>query len=93
MHKLRKTAVLVAAIGSVGLLTSGTAFAGGEGGGGGNSSVLQSANCRSHDLNVDVLGEVGILNGVLGNALNGEGDPGAQSSHLGSTMGCNSSAF
>ncbi|KUN01417.1 hypothetical protein AQI95_31315 [Streptomyces yokosukanensis] len=91
MHNLRKTAVLVAALGSVGLLASGTAYAGGEGGGG--SSVLQSANCRSHDLNVDVLGEVGILNGVLGNALNGEGDPGAQASHLGSTMGCNSSAF
>ncbi|MEV5877883.1 hypothetical protein AB0L75_27390 [Streptomyces sp. NPDC052101] len=91
MHKLHKTAVLVAALGSVGFLASGTAYAGG--GGGGGNSVLQSANCRSHDLNVDVLGEVGILNGVLGNALNGEGDPGAQSSHLGSTMGCNSSAW
>ncbi|MGW2646520.1 hypothetical protein ACWC2T_16755 [Streptomyces sp. NPDC001393] len=91
MHKLHKAAVLVAALGSVGLLASGTAYAGGEGGGG--SSVLQSSNCKSHDLNVDVLGEVGILNGVLGNALNGEGDPGAQSTHIGSTMGCSSSAF
>ncbi|MER6570244.1 hypothetical protein ABT288_29650 [Streptomyces sp. NPDC001093] len=93
MHKLHKAAVLVAALGSVGLLASGTAYAGGQGGGGGGSSVLQSSNCKSHDLNVDVLGEVGILNGVLGNALNGEGDPGAQDTHIGSTMGCSNSAF
>ncbi|OLZ62879.1 hypothetical protein AV521_40420 [Streptomyces sp. IMTB 2501] len=90
MHKLRKTAALVAALGSVGLLASGTAYAGGEGGG---ASVLQSANCRSHDIDADVLGEVGILNGVLGNAINGEGDPGAQKSHMHSEMGCNSSAW
>ncbi|MFD8393599.1 hypothetical protein ACFV2N_31420 [Streptomyces sp. NPDC059680] len=93
MHKLHKAAVLVAALGSVGLLTSGTAYAGGQGGGGGGSSVLQSSNCKSHDLNLDVLGEVGILNGVLGNALNGEGDPGAQDTHIGSSMGCSNSAF
>jgi hypothetical protein len=30
---------------------------------------------------------------VLGNALNGEGNPGAQSTDIGSTMGCNNSAF
>lgn len=90
MHKLHKAAVMVAAIGSVGLLTAGTAHAGGEGG---SNSVLQSSNCRSHDLNVDVLGEVGILNGVLGNALNGEGDPGAQATHIGSTMGCDNKAW
>ena len=96
MHKLRKAAVLVAALGTVGLM-AGTAHAG-EGGyeGGkkeGGWSVLQSSNCKSHDLNLDVLGEVGILNGLLGSALNGEGDPGAQNTHLGSTMGCNNSAF
>lgn len=90
MHNLRKAAVLVVALGSVGLLSAGTAYAGGEHGGWG---AMQSANCKSHDLNLDVLGEVGILNGALGNALNGEGDPGAQGTHIGSTMGCNSSAF
>jgi hypothetical protein len=36
---------------------------------------------------------VGLLNGVLGNGLNGEGDTGSQSTHLGSTMGCSNSAF
>ncbi|MER5545674.1 hypothetical protein ACWDBD_37900 [Streptomyces sp. NPDC001118] len=98
MHKLRKAAVLIAAIGSIGLV-GGTAHAGGqeggkEGGGKGDRfSVLQSSNCKSHDLNLDVLGEVGILNGLLGNALNGEGDPGAQATHIGSTMGCSNSAF
>ncbi|MFB7508775.1 hypothetical protein [Streptomyces broussonetiae] len=96
MHKLRKAAVLVAALGSVGLVTAGTAHAGGrEGGGRGGDSfnIRQSSNCRSHDLNLDVLGEVGVLNGLLGSALNGEGNPGAQASRIGSTMGCSNSAF
>jgi hypothetical protein len=97
MHNLRKAAVLVAAISTVGLLGAGTAQAGegGRGGQGGDqhTSVLQSSNCKSHDLNLDVLGQVGLLNGLLGNALNGEGNPGAQDTHIGSTMGCNNSAF
>ncbi|MEU9989659.1 hypothetical protein ACFZCP_31505 [Streptomyces sp. NPDC007971] len=100
MHKLRKAAVLVAALGTVGLVGAGTATAGEGGYGGGKDggkgdrfSVLQSSNCKSHDLNLDVLGEVGILNGLLGNALNGEGNPGAQDTHIGSSMGCNNSAF
>jgi len=100
MHKLRKAAVLVAALGSVGLLSAGAAHAdqggwgSGEGGGGrGGSafSVLQSTSCRSHDANVDVLGQVGILNGLGGNLLNGEGNAGAQQTSLGSSMGCNNS--
>lgn len=92
MNKLHKAAVLVAALGTVGLVSAGTAYAGG-GHGGDSVSALQSSNCKSHDLNVDVLGEVGILNGLLGNGLNGEGDPGAQATHLGSTMGCSNSVF
>jgi hypothetical protein len=99
MHKLRKAAVLVAAISSVGLLGAGAAHAdqGGwgssEGGQRGSStfSVLQSSTCRSHDANVDVLGQVGILNGLGGNLLNGEGNAGAQQTSLGSSMGCNNS--
>ena len=98
MHKLRKAALTVVALGSVGLLGAGTATAQGLDGHGdkkdGNSySVLQSSNCKSHDLNLDILGQVGLLNGLLGSALNGEGDAGAQKTHLGSTMGCNNSAF
>ena len=97
MHKLRKAAVLVAAISTIGLMGAGTATAHGNDGHGGKGgdkfSVLQSSNCKSHDLNVDVLGQVGVLNGLLGSALNGEGDPGAQDTHLGSSMGCNNSAF
>ncbi|ANZ15199.1 hypothetical protein ACH4YO_16710 [Streptomyces noursei] len=92
MRKLYKAAVLAAAIGSVGFLGAGTANADG-GMGGGKFDIKQGSQCRSHDLNVDVLGEVGILNGLLGNALNGEGSPGAQSTHMGSSMGCNNSAF
>jgi hypothetical protein len=93
MHKLRKAAVMVAALGSVGLMTAGTAYAGGEGGHDGHFNIQQSSTCRSHDLNLDLLGEVGILNGLLGNGLNGEGNPGAQASSIGSTMGCNNSAL
>ncbi|MBT2506590.1 hypothetical protein J7I98_11920 [Streptomyces sp. ISL-98] len=96
MYNLRKAAVLVAALASVGLLSAGTAHAGGggHGGKGGDKfNIQQSSNCKSHDLNLDVLGQVGILNGLLGSALNGEGNPGAQDTHLGSTMGCNNSAF
>ncbi|GAU68797.1 hypothetical protein SSP35_09_00400 [Streptomyces sp. NBRC 110611] len=98
MRKLHKAAVMVAALGSIGLLAGGTAFAadGGHQGGGKDKAseswkIGQGSSCRSHDLNVDVLGEVGILNGVLGNALNGEGPAGAQSTPIGSSMGCNDS--
>ena len=94
MHKLRKAAVLVAVLGSVGFLTAGAAHADGRhGGGGGSVDVLQSTTCRSHDLNVNILGQVGILNGVLGNGLNGENNPGAQNTSEGSSMGCNNAAF
>ncbi|GGU51417.1 hypothetical protein GCM10010211_15110 [Streptomyces albospinus] len=55
--------------------------------------IKQAAQCRSHDLNVDVLGQVGVLNGVLGNALNGEGAPGGQHTHQGSRMGCDNVAL
>ncbi|MFJ9818484.1 hypothetical protein ACIRU3_25135 [Streptomyces sp. NPDC101151] len=95
MHKLRNAAVLVAALGSVGLMTAGTANAAGFRGGdkGGDWGVQQSSNCKSHDLNLDILGEVGLINGALGSALNGEGDPGAQNTHIGSSMGCNNKAW
>ncbi|MFG1670179.1 hypothetical protein [Streptomyces sp. Y7] len=95
MHKLRKAAVLVAALGSVGLLGSGAAHAdGGDFGSKGSSlNIMQSSTCRSHDANVDILGQVGIANGLGGNLLNGEGNPGAQETALGSSMGCNNSAF
>jgi hypothetical protein len=92
MHKLRKAAVLVAALGTVGLVSAGTAHADQGGGkGDGGNTVLQSTTCRSHDLNLDILGQVGLLNGLLGGALNGEGNEGAQSTSLGSSMGCNNS--
>ncbi|MFJ9420213.1 hypothetical protein ACIRPT_39595 [Streptomyces sp. NPDC101227] len=96
MRKLRKAAVVAAVLGSVGLLGAGTAHAeGGKYGGGkdGNFNIKQGSSCRSHDTNVDVLGEVGIANGLLGNLLGGEGSPGAQSTTMGSSMGCNNSAF
>jgi hypothetical protein len=92
MQKLRKAAVLVAALSSVALV--GTAHADGHGHRGGNDvKVQQSTSCKSHDLNIDILGTVGLLNGLLGGALNGEGSEGSQNTHLGSTMGCSNAAF
>jgi hypothetical protein len=91
MRKIQKVALVAAMLGSIGFAGAGTAFAGEHGGD--SFQVSQSTQCKSHDLNLDVLGEVGILNGLLGNALNGEGNPGAQSTKLGSEMGCNNSAF
>lgn len=91
MRKLQKAAVLVAMIGSVGFIGAGTAVAGG--GEGPEIDITQTASCVSHDLNVDVLGNVGVLNGLAGNLLNGEGNPGAQATDQGSTQGCDNSAF
>ncbi|MFI6766089.1 hypothetical protein [Streptomyces sp. NPDC050355] len=93
MHTFRKAAVVAAVLGSVAFLGAGSAHADGgmHGGKGSAFNIKQGSSCRSHDLNVDVLGEVGILNGVLGNALGGEGSPGAQSTTMGSSMGCNNS--
>ncbi|MFJ9414872.1 hypothetical protein ACIRPT_11980 [Streptomyces sp. NPDC101227] len=116
MFKLRKAAVVVAVLGSVGLLGAGTAYAGGgssneysqqekssgdnygkSGGYGHHKSsgdkieIRQGTSCRSEDVNVDVLGEVGIANGLGGNLGGGEGQPGSQSTVIGSSMGCNNS--
>ena len=88
MRKIQKAAVVVAMLGAVGFVGAGTASASNPG-----VNVGQSTSCKSHDLNVDVLGEVGALNGALGNALGGEGNPGGQASGLGSSMGCGNSAF
>ncbi|MFF4949735.1 hypothetical protein ACWC2K_10565 [Streptomyces chattanoogensis] len=98
MRKLRTAAIVAAALGTLGILGAGTAHA--DGGYGGKSSggssgssfqIKQGSSCRSHDTNVDILGEVGIANGLGGNLLGGEGAAGAQSTTLGSSMGCNNS--
>ncbi|WEB38841.1 hypothetical protein MOV08_05665 [Streptomyces yunnanensis] len=91
MRKLQKTAVLAVALGSFGFLGAGTAYAHGEKGGT-DLDIKQGSQCRSHDSNVDVLGQVGIANGLGGNLLNGEGSPGAQSTKMGSDMGCDNRA-
>ncbi|MFG2136893.1 hypothetical protein [Streptomyces sp. NPDC048650] len=54
--------------------------------------IRQHTQCKSHDMNVNILGQVGLVNGLLGNALNGEGKPGAQGTSQGSRMGCNNVA-
>ncbi|MEU1704170.1 hypothetical protein ABZ478_02040 [Streptomyces sp. NPDC005706] len=95
MHKLRTAALLLATIASVGFLGTGAAHAGeGWGGKGGDEfNIEQSTNCKSHDMNLDILGNVGIGSGLGGNLLNGEGNPGAHKTSNGSSMGCSNSAF
>jgi hypothetical protein len=90
MRKLHKAAAVAAVLASIGILGAGTAAADGKGKGKGGAGITigQGSSCRSHDLNVNVLGEVGIIDGLLGSAIGGEGSPGAQSTHQGSTMGC-----
>ncbi|WP_392966499.1 hypothetical protein [Streptomyces sp. LN245] len=88
MRKLRTAAVLMAVLGNIGLLGAGVAHADQGWGGGDSIEVSQHNTCQSHDLNLDVLGQVGIGNGLGGNLLGGEGSPGAQKTSLGSTAGC-----
>lgn len=90
MRKLHKAAVVAALLGIVGFTGSGIASASCDGS---DVTVRQSTSCQSHDTNADILGQVGIGNGLAGNAANGEGNPGGQATALGSTMGCNNSAF
>ncbi|AIA06822.1 MULTISPECIES: hypothetical protein [Streptomyces] len=81
MRKLHKAAVVAAALGSISILGAGTANAQA-------AEAMHGGWCHTHDLNLDILGQVGILNGLLGNAINGEGAPGAQISPIGSGIGC-----
>ncbi|WP_052808883.1 hypothetical protein [Streptomyces natalensis] len=55
--------------------------------------ISQQTRCKSHDLNINILGQVGLLNGALGNALNGKGHPGKQETRQGTSMGCNNYAL
>ncbi|MFG2891472.1 hypothetical protein [Streptomyces sp. NPDC048248] len=78
MRNLRKAAVVAAALASVSFLGAGTASA----------QPAHDGYCKSHDLNVALLNDIGIANGIAGNLINGEGDPGGQDTHVGSIMGC-----
>lgn len=49
----------------------------------------QSTTCTTTEENVDVQGQSGFENGVEGNAPNGKGSPGTQTTSVGSTLGCN----
>ncbi|MGX1474829.1 UNVERIFIED_CONTAM: hypothetical protein RKD50_003637 [Streptomyces canus] len=91
MRTFHKAVLVGAILGSVGSLGATTAVAHGEPGN--DIDVTQGIECRSHDMNIEVLGSVGAITGLAGNLLNGEGNPGAQQSELGSDMGCDSRAF
>ncbi|MFF4845779.1 hypothetical protein [Streptomyces collinus] len=91
MRKFQKVILVSAILGGVGSMGANPAFAHGEPGH--DIDITQGVECRSHDMNIEVIGSVGAITGLAGNLLNGEGNPGAQQSHLGSDMGCNSQAL
>ncbi|MET8082114.1 hypothetical protein [Streptomyces sp. NPDC005303] len=80
MRKLHKAAVAVAIISGFTLMGTGPATAQAAGG-------SHGGGCKSHDLNIDILGEVGLVNGLGGNLINGEGSPGGQFTDIGSECG------
>lgn len=89
MRKLQRAAVVAAMVGSVGFFGVGTAVAGG----GPDIDVNQKSSCKSHDLNISILSGIGVANGLLGNLLGGEGDPGATGVEQGSEQGCSNKAL
>ncbi|MER6073624.1 hypothetical protein ABT187_33255 [Streptomyces sp. NPDC001817] len=98
MRKPHRTTVVAVLLGTVGFLGTGTAYAHGQGHGHGrghhgreSETVLinQNTSCTTADKNIDVQGESGFENGRQGNQSNGKGSPGAQSTSLGSDLGCN----
>ncbi|MEV6111370.1 hypothetical protein AB0L59_02365 [Streptomyces sp. NPDC052109] len=91
MRKFQRAVLVGAVLGSVCSFGSTAAFA--HEGLGHDVDITQGNECRSHDMNIEVLGSVGAFNGLAGNLFNGEGNPGAQQNHLGSDVGCNSRAF
>lgn len=91
MRKIQKVILVGALLGGVGSMGAGPALAHGERGH--DIDITQGVECRSHDMNIEVIGSIGALTGLAGNLLNGEGNPGAQQSHLGSDMGCNNQAL
>ncbi|MEU6770413.1 hypothetical protein [Streptomyces sp. NPDC046759] len=82
MRKLSKAAAAAAVIASVSFIGTGTATATAQ-----SAVRMHGGGCESHDFNIDILGEVGVLPGLAGNLLNGEGNPGAQFTHVGSDCG------
>ncbi|MEJ8669500.1 hypothetical protein AB0N62_14585 [Streptomyces sp. NPDC093982] len=79
MRKLQKAAVAAAMVGTLSLIATGTASA---------QPAYDGHGCRSHDQNIALLNNIGIANGLAGNLLNGEGDPGGQNdNHIGSSCG------
>ncbi|MFF3916659.1 hypothetical protein ACFYZB_24850 [Streptomyces sp. NPDC001852] len=71
MRQLSKAAAAAAVIASVSFIATGTA-----------TTAATAATARGAVVHrggcIDILGEVGIANGIAGNLLNGEGNPGAQ---------------
>jgi hypothetical protein len=88
---LRKTslaAAMVTLVAAGAALFSGSALANDDGKKHGKIDIDQVNACHTEDVNVAALNNVGVLNGLLGNAVGGKGSPGAQAFDQGGTVSC-----
>ncbi|WEO93503.1 hypothetical protein A6P39_005420 [Streptomyces sp. FXJ1.172] len=77
MRKISTAAAAAAVIAGISMMAAGPATAQAAQG------LHHGGGCRTHNLNIDILGEVGVLNGLAGNLINGEGSPGGQFTDMG----------
>lgn len=89
MRKLRTAVVSAAVIAGVGILGVGSAAAfGGDG-----AHAGWGSECRSHDASLDGLGQLSLLNGLLGNALSVQDNSNSWDSQVDSTSGCGDTEY
>ncbi|MYR43807.1 hypothetical protein [Streptomyces sp. SID5910] len=90
MRKIQKAAVVVAMLGSVGALGAGTAVAGE-----GASFDVKGGGCSVSGDSNQLIGNVGVLNGVVGGLLTfgNDGDHGTQDNEQGHKVDCSTRGF
>jgi hypothetical protein len=88
---LRKTSAAAAAVTLVAAgaaLFSGSALANDDGKKKHGIDIDQTNACYTDDVNVALLNNIGIANGLAGNLIGGKGDPGAQTFSQGGAVAC-----
>ncbi|MFD5447387.1 hypothetical protein ACWDTR_14410 [Streptomyces sp. NPDC003470] len=90
MRKIQKAAVVVAMLGSVGALGAGTAVAGE-----GADFAVKGGGCSVSGDSNQLIGNVGVLNGVVGGLLTfgNDGDHGTQENEQGHKVDCSTRGF
>ncbi|AQS69541.1 hypothetical protein [Streptomyces pactum] len=91
MRKIQKAAVVVAMLGSVSALGAGTAMAGEAD----TSFDVKGGGCSVSGDSNQLIGNVGVLNGVVGGILTfgNDGDHGTQGNEQGHKVDCSTRGF